>query len=310
MKSKTHSHIDLIFLAAIVSIATVLRIWKCHLDPPLAENIFAYWASAAVSLAVIFVVYLISLKLTENNIAALFSATLAATIPLYSWRTVAQLTHSLAVFLFFLSILVLLYVKNIDWRLALIVPALLAFVHVYALLFIPILAIYALLVKLEQQVLSRNEIYFAIISSAAILGIFLFFTATPALFLIVQQYIEIHYYSFAAERFSITGIFAIAGLVPTYAGMLGLYLGMRGRKKSVLLLLSAVTSLLLAIFFNMIPARLGLPYFSLTLAALAGFFWKECDKTIVNTKLKPCRIPLTLLGFGIIIIAGMVHFIS
>ena len=294
-----------------MSLAAVLRIWKYQLDPPQAVNLFAYAMSAALSIALIFVIYQIALKLTENNIAALFSAALATTIPLYSWRTVAQLTHSLAVLLFFLSILVLLYMKDIgDWKPALIAPIALAFVHAYALLFIPILAIYMVLVKLEQKELSRNEIYFALVSSIAIVSVFFLFTATPALFLVVQQYIQMNYYAFAAEHFSITSIFATAGLLPTYVGMFGLYLGMHERKKSVLLLLSTVITLLLMVFFNVIPARLGLPYFILSLAALAGFFWKACDKAMVSTKLKQFRIPLTLLGFFIILAAGTVHFIS
>ena len=308
---ETHGHKDLVFLAAIISLATVLRIWKYYLDPPPLESIFTYWISAAIGLAIVFIIYQIALKLTENNIAALFSAALAATIPLYSWRTVAQLTHSMSVFLFFLSLLVLLYMKDVgDWKPALIVPLALAFVHAYALLFIPILAIYMVLVKLEQKELSRNEVYFALVSSISIIGVFFFFTATPALFLIVQQYIQTNYYAFAVEHFSLSGIFATAGLVPTYVGMFGLYLGMHERKKSVLLLLSAVITLLLLVFFNIIPARLGLPYFSLTLASLAGFFWKACDKGMVGTKLKRFRIPLTLLGFFIVLAAGVVHFIS
>jgi len=310
-KTKTHSHIDLLYLAGIISLATILRIWKYHLDKPINESLFAYWASSAISLAIIFIVYLISLKLTENNLAALFSAALAATIPLYSWRTVAQLTHSLAVFLFFLSVLSLLYMKEMgDWKYALIVPLILAFVHVYALLLIPIFGIYMLLVKLERKDLSMNEIYFAIVSSVAIAGIFFFFTATPAFFLVIEQYIKANYYAFAVENFNITSVFAIAGLVPTYLGMFGLYLGMHERKKSTLLMLSAVISILLVLLFNLIPAKLGLPYFSLTLATLAGFFWKTCDKTMLGTKLKRFRIPLTMLGFLIILAAGVVHFIS
>lgn len=311
MQKPKYNYIDLLYLVAIISFAAILRVWKYKIDHPIFESLSLYWAAVAVGIALVFIIYLISLKLTENNIAALFSAALAATIPLYSWRTVSQLTHSLAVFLFFLSILALLYMKDMgDWKPALIVPLILAFVHVYALMFIPILAIYILLVKLERKDISMNEIYFSVVSSIAILGIFFFFTATPALLMIAQQYIGANYYAFAVDHFNITAVFAVAGLVPTYVGMFGLYLGMHEKKKSVLLMLSSVISILLALLFNLVPAKLGLPYFSLTLAALAGFFWKECDKSMINTKLKQFRIPLTLLGFFIILAAGIVHFIS
>jgi len=309
-RKQTHGHRDIALLAGIIFLSAALRVYKYYLDPPIATDIFTCSLSIAVSIAIVFVIYEISLKLTENNWGALFSAALAATIPLYSWRTVAQLTHSLAVLLFFLSILVLLYMKDIGgWKPALIAPLILAFVHVYALLFIPILIVYILLVKLEQKELSKNEIYFALASSVLIFSIFFFFTATPALLLLVQEYIKINYYSFAAENFSVTGIFAIAGLVPTYVGMFGLYLGMHERKKSVLLLLSTVIAILLAVLFNLIPIKLGLPYFSLTLGALAGFFWKSCDEAMEKTKLKNYKIYLTGLGFFIALAAGAVHML-
>ncbi|MFH0869389.1 MAG: hypothetical protein V1839_04135 [archaeon] len=305
-----HSHKDIAFLAGIAALSTLLNIYKYYLNPPLSEGIFSYWTSVAASIAIVFVIYEISLKMTENNWGALFSAALAATIPLYTWRTVAQLTHSMAVLLFFLSILVLLYMKEMgDWKPALIIPLILAFVHVYALLFIPILVIYMLLVKLEQKELSRNEIYFSVSSGLLILLIFFFFTAKPALLALVQQYIHINYYSFDTENFSLTGIFAVAGLVPTYVGMFGLYSAMHAKKKSVLLLLSTVVTIMLAVFFNIIPIRLGLPYFSLTLAALAAFFWKACDKTMESTKLKRYKPYLTALGFFIVLAAGTVHML-
>ena len=126
---------------------------------------------------------------------------------------------------------------------------------------------------------------------------------------LIKEYLQANYYAFAAENFSVTGIFAVAGLVPTYVGMFGLYLGLHERKKSVLLLLSTVITILLVALFNLVPIRLILPYFGLTLAALAGFFWKDADKFMQTTKLKRFWIYLTALGFFIVLAAGAVHLL-
>lgn len=306
-----HSHKGILALTGIVMLAFLLRIWKYFLDPSPLESLASYWISTAVAVGIIIIIYLLSYKITESYVASLFSSALAATIPIYSWRTVAQLTHTTAVLLFFLSLLSFLYVKEFkDWKPLIVVPLLFAFIHVYALLLIPIVILYAAFVKIEKREINKSEIYLFTVSGIAILVIFVFFTATPALLALVQQYININYYSFAVENFSISKTFAVAGLVPTYVGAFGLYLAMKEKKKAVLLLTSALAILLLTIFFNAIPIRLGLPYFSLTLAVLAGFFWKEIDDNVEKTRLKKYKPIITLVAFGIILVSGIVHFIA
>ena len=298
------------FLSGLLAYAIILRAISWYITPPPSINFTSNLLSVIIGIAIIIPIYIIASKITGMTHAGLFSAALAATIPLFSWKVTAQLTHSLALLFFILSILSLMFMKDIgDWKLIILIPLIFAFIHIYALLLIPILGLYFVFVKLEEKEFSRNEIFYSVIATLGILGIFLFFTSTTALFLVVQQYIERNYYSIAAETFTLTSTFAFAGLIPTYLGVFGTYTGLKERKKSVLLLMSAASILILALSFRVVPALLAFPYFSLILATLAGFFFKNLDKNLEYTKLKSYKNIIYLVAFAIVLSSGAVHFL-
>jgi len=299
-------------LAGLVVLGLALRVYETFKVPPLPADALTNWISIILGLAVVPIVYLIAHKLTEHQHASLFSAALATTIPLFGWKVVSQLTHTIALLLFLLSILALMYIKELGdyWRALVFLPIIFAFVHVYALLLLPIFLLYFLFVKLEQKNFSKDEITFSIVSAICIAAIASFFTLTPAFLAVVQRYVSLNYYSLSTEAFTITKAFAFAGLIPTYLGAFGTYLGLKEKKKSTMLAVAAGATLLVGISTNIIPVLLGLPYFSLVLASLAGFFYKGLDKKVETLRIKDYRTIIELLAFAIVLFAGAVHFLS
>jgi hypothetical protein len=297
-------------VTGLLALGLVLRVYTILKSEVPSVDMINNWISLALGLAVIPIVYLISIKLTENEHASLFSAALATTIPLFSWKTVSQPTHTISLVLFLLTILALVYIKELkDWKVAIILPVIFAFVHIYAILLLPILLFYYVFVKLEQKELNNDEIWFSIASAIAIGAIALFFTATPARLLIINQYVTQHYYAFSTQTFTLTKAFAFAGLVPMYLGAIGTYIGLKEKKKATLLVISSGVILLAGMSLNLIPVLLGLPYFGILLAALASFFYKELDKQIETLRIKAYRPVMELLAFAVVLAAGTVHIL-
>ncbi|MEM4247929.1 MAG: hypothetical protein QXH80_01565 [Candidatus Nanoarchaeia archaeon] len=297
-------------LAGLIAFGLMLRTYVTINSAVPEINVINNWISIVIGLAVIPIIYLISIKLTDNEHASLFSAALAATIPLISWKTVSQLTHTIALLLFLLTILALIYIKELkDWKIAIILPVIFAFVHIYAILLLPILLFYYVFVKLEQKEFNNDETWFSIASVIAVGAIALFFTLTPARLMIVNQYVTLHYYAFSTQLFTLTKAFAFAGLVPVYLGAVGTYIGLKEKRKATLLMVAAGTTLLIAMSLNLMPILLALPYFSLILAVLASFFYKELDKQVETLRIRSYKTAIELLTFAIVLAAGTVHFL-
>ena len=274
-------------LAIFIIIALALRIWSVFSDPPLEVNFSTNLASIVAGLFIIPLVYKIAKRATDSTEAGLFSAALSIAIPLYSRKTVGQLSHTLAIGFFFLTILLFIHLKEIgDWKKIIVVPLIFAFINIYSMLLIPVFGLYFLFSKLEDKKPSRNEIMFASISSLFIFLIFLFFTASPAFFALIQQYASTHYYTITAENFTLIKAFALAGMIPIYVGFLGTYFGLKTKKKISLLIISTLCVFFLAIISNGLAIVLGLPYFTISLAIMSSFAYKELENNINTSKFK------------------------
>jgi 4-amino-4-deoxy-L-arabinose transferase-like glycosyltransferase len=298
-------------LIGLIAFGSALRIYSTIKSAVPATDALNNWISVIIGVALIPLIYLFAIKLTENQHASLFSAALATTIPLFIWKTVAQLTHTVALFLFLMTLLSLIYIKELkDWKIAIILPIIFAFVHVYAIIILPIILFYFAFVKLEQKEFNKDETMFSLASIMGIGAIVLFFTLTPARLLILQQYVSSNYYSFSTQTFTLTKAFTFAGLIPVYLGAFGTYLGLKEKKKSALLMIAAGVTLLIAMSLNLIPLYLALPYFVPILAALASYFYKALDKQIDTMRIKSYKTAIELLAFAIVLAAGVVHFLS
>jgi len=64
-----------------------------------------------------------------------------------------------------------------------------------------------------------------------------------------------------------------------------------------------------AMILNIMPTMLGLPYFTISLAALGSFFYKELRSWLEVSRLKQYKKTICVLTFAIIILAGVVHWL-
>lgn len=297
-------------LAVFILIAIVLRAWSFVMDRPPASDFASNLASIIIGLFVIPLVYKIAKEATDSVEAGLFAAALSIAIPLYTWKTVGQFSHTLAIGFFFLTIFLFIILKEIgDWKKIIVVPLIFAFVHVYSMLLIPVFALYLLFSKLEDKKLGKNELIFAGLSSLFIFLIFLSFTASPAFFALAQQYISTHYYTIAAENFTLVKAFALAGMIPIYLGFLGAYFGLKMKKKIALLALSIICVFFLAMIFNVVAIVLGLPYFTIALAIMSSFAYKELERGVEISRFKKFSKQLAILIFALVILFGVLHWL-
>ncbi len=294
-------------LAAILAVSFALWFFFFKVIPPPAENLADYVVSGAVGLLVILLIYKIAEKATGSAGAGLFSAAMASTITLYSWKTVAQLTHTVSLFFFLLSILALLYVKEINWTLLIIPVLTFSLLHVYSLALVPIFLLYSGVMWLEKKEMSRDEFYFILTSAAVLLVVFLVLRLTPTLYLLVKQHVSVNYFSIVGEKLTLRSLLTLAGVLPIYLGLYGTYIGLKQEKKSVQLLVSSAAILFAAMLFNVVPTSLGMPYFALSLVALSGFVYFAIESYIRSSVLKKHE-PAVLAAAVIILMAlGFLH---
>ena len=294
-------------LALILLASAGLQAFFYGMIPPLQENFSEYIVSIAVGFLVILLVFKISEKITGSAGAGIFSAAMASTIQLYSWKTVAQLTHTVSLFFFLLSILALLYVKEIQWTLLVIPVLTFSLLHVYSLALVPIFLLYSFVMWLEKKEMSRDEFYFILTSAAVLLVVFLVLRLTPTLYLLIKQHISINYYSIIGEKLTLRSLFVLAGVIPIYLGLYGTYIGLKQEKKSVQLLVSSAGIFFAAMLFNVVPTSLGMPYFTLALAALSGFVYFAIESYLRGSILKKHEPAVLAAAVIILMVFGFLH---
>ncbi|MEK6807439.1 MAG: hypothetical protein AABX75_00255 [Nanoarchaeota archaeon] len=295
------------FLGFFSAVSIAMAYFSLRISPPAVPDAGANIYALLLGISIPLIIYAIAKKATHSTAGSLFASALSAPIQIYTWKTVSQFTHTLAVVLFLLTILAFLYLKETDWRLAILFPIVFAFVHIYSLALIPIYLLYMLFVKLEQREVSQPELYFMTISSAFILGVFTLFQATPALLLIVKEYAVTHYYSIVAEKVVLHTAFIIAGTLPIYLGFFGAYESLVKKRKSAYILLAGMLIFLLAMLLNIIPVALGTPYFTLVLACLSSFLYKEVHEWLETTKFKKSINLILIISSAVVLALGILH---
>ena len=125
--------------------------------------------------------------------------------------------------------------------------------------------------------------------------------------LVIQQYVSHNYYSIAAENFTLKRAFALAGALPIYLGFFGAYESLAHQKKSALILLSGLLVSFVAMLFNIVPVALGAPYFTLILACLAGFLYKEIGGWLVKSRFKGKTTNIFIVIVAVLLGLGVLH---
>ena len=301
---------DHMYLIGILAVAALLRVYQFVKFGPLSIDVDEYVISKVLDLIIIGLVFGLTIKVTKSRTAGLFAAALSVGIPLYNWTIAFELYHTLALFLYLLTIYILMSVKDMeDWWFGLFVPLILSFIHIYSLFLVAALILFVILVKLEKIEFSKKELYFIGAATGIIALVFISFTITPALIFVIKQYINVGYYTLAAENFTLAKALSIAGTLPLYLGILGAYYSVKRRSKNSLLLLSTAAIFVLIMLFNIVPISLGLPYFILSLAGLSGFVYEKFAKTLSVSRFKSQKNLMIFLVFAVVLIISSLHWV-
>jgi hypothetical protein len=294
----------------ILGVAGLLRAYHFVKFSPPSISIDEYVLSKIIDLIIIGIVFSLTTKVMRSRRAGLFAAALSVGVPIYGWNVSFELYHTLALFLYLLTISIFISIKDMeDWWFGLFVPAILAFIHIYSLFLIAALLLFAILVKIERLEFNKKEVSFIGACSVVIALIFLSFSVTPALLLVVKQYLNVGYYTLAAENFTLAKALAIAGTLPIYLGVLGVYYSIRRRSKPSLALLSTAGVFLVVMLFNVVPISLGLPYFILSLAVFSGFVYEKFVKTLDVSRFKKHKRVLIFSVFVAVLAVEISHWL-
>ncbi|MBI2041155.1 MAG: hypothetical protein HYT16_03555 [DPANN group archaeon] len=296
---------DYLYLLAFLSLSLGLNAYELIASPPPAINFWEGVFSIAAGAAVIIFVFITAERITGSVKAGLFSAALMVPIQIYTWKTTAQLTHTMGVLLFIASLYFFSRVKDFDWRLALIVPVVFAFIHFYSLLLIPAYLIYIGLIKLKHKEVGQDELKFIMASTACILGVFLLFKITPAAIFLFGKYTN--YFTISSAPKVYKSVLAFAGSLPIYIGLYGAYAGITKDKKAALLFVSAAIAIFLGFITQLVNLQLGLPYLATAFVCLAGFAFYELEKYVLNSKFKHMTEQAFIATIIVVLALGVLH---
>jgi len=301
---------DHVYLLVILAIAAFLRIYEfIGLSPP-AINIDEYVLSKIFDLIIIGLVYGLTSKVMKSRKAGLFAAALSVGVPLYNWGVAFELYHTLALFLYLLTLYILVSVNEMeDWWFGLFVPLILAFIHIYGLFLVAALFLFIFFVELERLKFSKKELYFIGMTSFIAVIIFLSFSITPALLLVIKQYINIGYYTIGSENFTLIKALSIAGTLPIYIGVIGAYYSIKKRSKYGLIFMGTSGVFLGGMLFNIIPISLGLPYLILSLAVFSGFVYEKFVRLVGVSRFKKYKTAILFLLFIVVLLIESGHWI-
>ena len=255
----------------------------------------------------VFITYMIVLRLTKNKFASIFSSFISGFIPIYFANTINSVSaYSLVIPLIFFIIYCFFMIKTdkkyINYFIFSII--LLTLMHSSAVLFIPAFIIYLLLVKFEHLEIRRSEI--ELIMFSGIFIIWLNFIVYKNAFLLhgqnlIWQNIPSEILSKYFSQLSIMDALYYIGIVPLLLGVIVIYIyTFRKKSRYVYFLIGFVLSSLFLLWFRLTQLKTGLIFLGVILVLLFGKYYPEFISFIDKTKFARFRkaiITLILLFF-------------
>jgi len=245
----------------------------------LITNIFAA--------ALVFFIYLIAKKITNNCLVSFFTAFLAGFVPVFFAGTVTELSPiSVVIPLMFLLIYAFLNVQEKKWLYCyLVLLILLTFTHPIILLFVLGLFIYLALILIEHLRQKREELEIALFSIFFVLwGHFIFYKKLlvfhgPA---VIWQNIPVEILNnYFSQTHIISAIYNI-GIVPFIFGLYIIYLfSFKKKKRSIYLIIAFAASAGLLLWLMLIQLKTGLIILGIALVIL---FSQWLDQFITSVK--------------------------
>jgi uncharacterized membrane protein len=267
----------------------------------LVTNIFAA--------SLVFFVYLVARKLTNNSFVALSAAFLSGFVPVFFAETVTELTPlSIVIPLMFLLIYAFMNAQNKKWLYCyLVLLVILAVLHPLILLLVLGLTIYLALILIERLKPNREELE---------LSLFSIFFVLWAQFIIYKKIIVFHgpaviwqnipvdiLNNYFAEVSILGAIFNI-GILPFVLGLYVIYLfSFKKKNKQIYLIVSFAAAAGLLLWLKLINLDIGLMFFGIVLVIL---FAEWFDLFIGYVK--KSRASKFLYLFVVLVFAGMLVF--
>jgi hypothetical protein len=231
---------------------------------------------AIISSSLVVVVYLISKKITNEITPSLFTALLAAFIPIEIQNSVNQIS----IYSFVVLLILLLYLSLINieqkkyFNLFLILSFILPLIHPSSLLFIFSLAFYLILANTESLFIKRYKKEAIIFSFFLILLIN--FLIYKNLFLqyginIIWQNIPASLFSAYFKSINVLEIIYLIGILSMILGSLGIFFGLfKEKNDSIILLTSAILSSLFLLLFKLLNVKIGILFLSIFLVIISS----------------------------------------
>lgn len=235
----------------------------------LIPNIFAS--------SLVFIIYLITMRITRNVNAALFTAFISSFIPIWLFESINTVSiHSLFVPLFFLMVYLILDLKN-KTKLFIITSLFLSLLTGSALILIFCFVFYLLIMKLER-IKIKSEVVESILFFSLFSAWVSFIIYKKALIengaLVIWQNVPSELFSNYFASTSILEILFMIGFIPVIAGFYVMYHYFFTEKKQSVLLLNAIAlSMLLFLWLKLVQPALGITILGITFVLLFGSFF-------------------------------------
>lgn len=241
--------------------------------------------------SLLFFVYLISKKITNNSFVAFFTAFLAGFVPVFFADTVTELNPvSIAVPLIFLLVYALMNVQEKKWLYCyLVLLFLLTFLHPIILLFVLGLFIYLALILIEHLRQKKEELEIALFSIFFVLwGHFIFykklliFHGPAVIWQNIPQELLNNYFS---QMHILEAIYNI-GIVPFVFGLYIIYLfSFKRKKRDIYLIIAFAASAGLLLWLKLIQLHTGLIFLGITLVLLFSQWLEQFISRVKESRL-------------------------
>lgn len=231
---------------------------------------------AIISASVVVIVYLISKKITNDNISSLFTAFLSAFIPIDIRNSVNQIS----IYSFIIPLILILYLCLINlekkkyFSLFIILSFSLPLVHASSLLFIFSLLFYIILSTTESLFISKYRKEAMVFSFFLILLIN--FLIYKNLFLqygfsIIWQNIPGSLFPSYFKNINVLEAIYLIGALPIILGSLGIFFGLFKQKNdSIILLTAAILATLFLISMKILSIGIGVLFLSVFLVIISS----------------------------------------
>ena len=261
----------------------------------LVTNIFAA--------SLVFFIYLIAKRITNNSFVSLATAFLSGFVPVFFADTVTELTPiSIVIPLMFLLIYALMNIKDKTWLYGyLILLVILTLMHPLILLFVLGLCIYLVLILIEKLKQNREELEISLFSVFFVLWVYFIMYKKLLVFhgpAVIWQNIPPDILSNYFAKASILGAIYNIGIVPFVLGLYVIYwFSFKKKNRQIYLIVAFAASAGLFLWLRLISLNIGLMVFGIVLVILFAQWFTYFIAYVKQSRVSNYMYLLTALVF-------------